>query len=186
MSSWALLQAVVSAAFPDYVSDTQRPNRPRRRGNRILVGRLFNSGCVSAPGTLGKNSGVLYLPICSALGGPLPGVAPINLQLSPSPDSGRAFGLAPFHGRRDPREGIGGGHHGFRIHIDERLGEDPAARVPDPSQRRRSSRRCTPCGAEFQEAIAGFWARVGAWTDLGPPPTRVGLAATRAQNGIGL
>lgn len=85
-------------------------------------------GCLSAPGTIGKNSGVLDLPIRPALGEPLPGVAPINLQLSPSPDSGRAFGLAPFHGRRDPREGIGGGHHGFRIHIDERLGEDPAAR----------------------------------------------------------
>ena len=56
------------------------------------------------------------LPIRPALGEPLPGVAPISLQLSPSPDPGRAFGLAPFHGRRDPREGIGGGHHGERAY----------------------------------------------------------------------
>ena len=49
-------------------------------------------------------------------------------------DAERAFGLAPFHGRRDPRKGIGGGHHGFGIHIYERLGQDPAARLANPSQ----------------------------------------------------
>jgi hypothetical protein len=73
-------------------------------------------GCLSAPGTIGKNSRVLDLPIRPALGEPLPGVAPISLQLSPSPDPGRAFGLPPFHGRRDPRAGIGGGHHGERAY----------------------------------------------------------------------
>ena len=59
---------------------------------------------------------------------------PVILAAVDLPQSERPFGLAPFHGRRDPREGIGGGRHGFGIHIDERLGQDPAARLADPSQ----------------------------------------------------
>ena len=43
-------------------------------------------------------------------------------------------GPAPFHGRRDPREGIGGHHHGLGIRIYERLGQDPAARLANPTQ----------------------------------------------------